>query len=767
MNAQTFQRILLAFADAPADMDLSRGKLLVQIRDDLIEAQLVLREGDLKVIDNGVEFSAAKWIVQRIARVPLLADRILAHVAPVPNFVNPDGSLLDQLDESPTDDEVSITDAEQRVLDILGRRPAGVASVLYLTSDAGEGKTTLISQLARKQATLYKQKTQDWLLVPVSLGGRTLMRFDDVIVGALVNRLRFPMWFYEAFIELVKLGVIVPALDGFEEMFVEGSAGDAISALGNLVNTLKSSGTVLISARKAYFEYKNLTAQTRLFDSLGGQSVSFARLALHRWDRAKFLEYAAKRGVRNGTAIYQEFAAKLPPGHPLLTRAVLVRRLLDVAEDAPDRQQLIQNIEVNPDDFFRQFVGSIISREAREKWIDKLGEVAQPLISENDHYELLAAVAFEMWSNSTESLPSDTLEVVAEMFSDTKRKDRVVTHQIVERLKQHALVVQSDGGRFSFDHQEFYHYFLGEAIGQYLVIDDVPTIKHAFRQGILPSLAVDVAARYAIRHGTAAVGLVNTINTICAGEPRASFIKDNLGGVVIRFVEYAGGEPVVVKHASVPPQALAGRRFSKVEFQDCYFQNTSLEHVSLIGCRFVRCEFEGLRLAEKMLITETEFHDCIFRSVMPHHLDTSVFAPTAVLRILQQTGFTLVFTAPQPVEEAHDTDEELRVVERMLRAFMRSSGVNENTLQKRLGAQAGSFFKDVLPRLEDAGVIVEVPFRGGGSQRRFKLGLTLERLNEVFEQCNGQFEEFLRQAAAAEHRATSDEDDLGDVDGDR
>ena len=101
------------------------------------------------------------------------------------------------------------------------------------------------------------------------------MRFDDVIIGALVNRLRFPMLYYEAFIELVKMGAVVPALDGFEEMFVEGSAGDAISALGNLVNTLQSSGTVLIAARKAYFEYRSLRGNTAL--RFSRQSISGIR----------------------------------------------------------------------------------------------------------------------------------------------------------------------------------------------------------------------------------------------------------------------------------------------------------------------------------------------------------------------------------------------------------------------------------------------------------------------------------------------------------
>jgi len=747
MDISAFQRILTAFADAPADIDVARGKVLVQIRDDLIEAQIVTRSGRLTIIENDDSLPAEEWIIKRIARLPLLADRILAHVPDEPTFVAPSGNLLDRLDDAPLDASTPMDDAATSLLSILGRRPAAVASLIYLTSDAGEGKTTLIQHLARKQAQLYKTKEEDWLLLPVSLAGRPFMRFDDVIVGALVNRLRFQMLYYDAFIELVRLGVLIPALDGFEEMFVEGSAGDAMSALGNLVATLKSSGTVLISARKAYFEYKSLQAKTRLLDTLGGQLVSFAKVALNRWDRSRFIEYARKRAISNGEEIYQDFADRLGDGHALLTRAVLVKRLLNVAQEVQERQKLIQDIQTNQDDFFRQFIGTIIAREVEEKWIDRSGEVAQPLISHDEHYDLLAAVALEMWSSGTESLPADTLDLVAEVFSDSKRKDKMVTYQIVERLKQHALLVQADNNRFGFDHEEFYHYFLGEAVGLLLNQEDLPAVKHALRQGVLPGLSVDVAARCAIRKGTTPVQLVETMSGICSAEPRASFLRDNSGGAIIRFVEFAGGQPVTVRHASVPPQSLTGRRFSDVRFEDCYFQATSLDDASLIRCHFRRCEFEEIELDENTIVNDVVLEDCVCRGIIPVHAETPVFAPEAVLHILRQAGFRLQFTVPPPPErEPVPADEKLVLVERMLRAFMRATGVNENTFHKRLGAQAAKFFREVLPMLEETGVVSEVPFQGGGSQRRFRLGVSYERLTELIEQCDGSFEEFLRLA---------------------
>ena len=743
MDIQTLRRVLTAFADSPADIDLSRGTILVQIRDDVIEAQVASRHGSLYVRELGEEMPAPQWVIQRIAKLPVLADRILSFVSNEPHFVTPGGTLLDQLDESPLDEEKTVNDAAKCTIEILGRRPGGTASVLYLTSDAGEGKTTLISQLARSQAQRYKDKQGDWLLVPVSLGGRTFMRFDDVIIGALVNRLRFPFLYYEAFIELVRLGVVVPAFDGFEEMFVEGSAGDAVSALGNLMNTLQSSGSVLIAARKAYFEYKNLHAQTRLFDSFGGQSVSFARLALQRWNKDQFLQYSAKRGVTNATAIYQDVADKLGVDHPLLTRAVLVKRLLDVAIESTDRNQLLSIIESNPNDYFRHFIGTIIGREAREKWIDKVGIPAQPLISEQEHYELLSMIALEMWTNGTEALRGDVLDCVAEMFSDSKKKDKEITRQVVERVKQHALLVEAEGNRFAFDHQEFFYFFLGEAAGRLLAEGNRAGLGHCFRQGVLPSLSIDAAAKYVRREKNNIPEIVAMVNDLCVGEPRASYIKDNLGGIIIRLMDYNNTSGVTVAHASFPPESLLGRHLENVSFQDCYFQRTSLAQAKFVAVRFVRCEFEALELRHGVQIDTTILDASSCGSVIPVNAETAVFEPRQVVHALSQAGFvfaqpTIAATAP-----ASPPDEKMVAVERMVRAFMRSTGVNENTLNRRLGSQASDFFSNVLPELESAGIVTEVKFTGSGNQRRFRLGSTLERLNHAIEGCGGNFNKFL------------------------
>ncbi len=295
MDFQTVRNILLHFADSPTDLLIKQGKVLVQVREELIEATLVEKEGNVYVDENGAMLSAEKWIVNRIAKLPVLADRIISHVPIEKHFVRVEGQFLDDISASPEETVIDVSSVEDAVLKTLNSRLAGVTKILYLTSEAGEGKTTIIEHISRKQAESFKKNETDWLLLPISLGGRPFIRFDDVVIGALTNKLRFPFLYYDSVIELAKIGVLVLALDGFEEMFIETSSGDAISALGALVQNIGPSARLVVAARRAYFEFKSLKTQSQLFDAISKEDVSFSRISINRWGKNQFIEYGKKR----------------------------------------------------------------------------------------------------------------------------------------------------------------------------------------------------------------------------------------------------------------------------------------------------------------------------------------------------------------------------------------------------------------------------------------------------------------------------------------
>lgn len=750
MDLETFQRVLESFADRPADIDIAKGTLVTVIRGQLIEATLSQRSDGLFIVENGQRWPANQWICTRIAQLPLLADRIIDLINDEPYFVSPKGTVLDGINESPDESPRPIDQIPDELVTSLDKKPAGVTTVVYLTSDAGEGKTTLINYTAKRQAQEYKKKHTDWLLLPVSLGGRTFMRFDDVIVGTLMNRLRFNVLFYDSFIELVRLGAIVPALDGFEEMFVEGSSGDAISALGNLMKALQSSGASVIAARKAYFQYKNLRAQTRLLDSMSGQSVSFSQIAICRWDKEQFLAYAAKRGIADAESIYVQVENQLELEHPLLTRAVLVERLLDIAEEGEDRLNLLDRIGGDPSDYFRQFIGSIIEREATGKWIDKSGEPAQPLLSVEEHYELLSELALEMWTNGVDRLPADIVTFVAEMFAESRHKNRVITQQLVERIKQHALIVNSDGGRYGFDHEEFYHFFLGEAIGKIIVAKDVGLLRRSMSQTVLPQLAQESAARFVNRADMPAEDLSRVVKDAFAGESRISLTKENLCSLYVYIIDLAKEGGIAIEDGAFPADALNGRTVKCVQFERCYFQKTSLSNSQLNDCTFIECDMDGLECDDTTIISNVVLRNCRILSFCPAADAMAEFVPERIALLMGQQGFAVDQAGREEVAAAAvavEPDEKVQIMGRVLRAFMRSTGINENTFRKRLGPQASIFLDDMVPELKELDILQEVPYRGSGEQKRYELRTSFDGLRSAIEACGGDFARFLEIAA--------------------
>ena len=93
--------------------------------------------------------------------------------------------------------------------------------------------------------------------------------------------------------------------------------------------------------------------------------MAFSRVSLKRWEKPQFLEYCDKRCIENGQTIHEQVALRLKnENHPLLTRAVLVKRLLDVAEEDGGIDELLVQLGNSPTDYFAVFLKAILEREA-------------------------------------------------------------------------------------------------------------------------------------------------------------------------------------------------------------------------------------------------------------------------------------------------------------------------------------------------------------------------------------------------------------------
>jgi hypothetical protein len=747
MDVRTLKNTLAAFVDRPGSFAVDRGDLLVQIGDEVITARISVYEGRVVVSEGGVDDSAENWIARRIANLPLLADRII-ETCGMDLFVKPKGEFLDEIDRMPTEIPESVPNALEKVKGFLDRRPAGTCSVLYLTSDAGEGKTTLIKKLAYEQAVAFRRRDVDWLLVPVNLGGRPFLRFDDVVAAALLNNFHFRRVYYEGFVELVRLGYIVPALDGFEEIFVETDEGGAVSSLGTLIRNMRGEGSLLIAARRAYFEFKSLQSQAKLLDALPDTDVSFGRIRLERWGRQEFIEFCRGYGVGDPEELYEEVSARITTEHPLLTRAVFVKKLADIAKGS-GRNQFLLEVRPESEDFFSPFIDGILQREINEKWIDKHGEPPQPLISLSDHHELLGMIAEEMWLGKTGSLSSEMCASLAELFCESKHLNPAVTRQVRERLETHALLVSTDAlnSRLEFDHEHFREFFLGERIGYYLATEAAPDLRKMLRVDLVPNWALDTSVSTALRAGATAANLVRFVVNTAKSESPVSFVRENSGALCIRLLDRKEHGDYSIDGLTFPSNFLQGRNLTHVEFQNCYFHPSALDDSILSQVRFVKCEFERLDLPQDYKFAGVQMIDSSVLSLTLRMDDYSwdIYDPARICKHLESIGVSIlgIQCAEVEIPEAAAIDPELEIVTKILHVFMRSTQVSENVLALRLGVRAPMFFSQVKDVLISAGLLQQVKHRGGGQMERYRLGIPWRSASEALAAANGSYHRFV------------------------
>lgn len=746
MDHKRLKEILIAFADDPDGVLFERNEILVQIQQETISAKLHQDGGVLYVEENGQLETASRWVATRIAQLDQLAHNIGQLVIAPQRFITSSARLLDQVSATGSDSPIHVADTLGTLRDILSRRPAGMCSVQYLTSDAGEGKTTLISQLAIDQATAFRQRRSTWLLVPIALGGNPFLRLENIIAAGLLNQLRIRRLFYEGFVELIRLGFIVLALDGFEEIFVE-TAGDAVSSLGNLIRDLKGEGTVLIAARTAYFDFRRLDQQASLYDSLPDYEVAFSKLSLDRWGETEFLALCNAYELDDGIGIYARLRRVLPEDHPLLTRAVFVRRIIELARD--NNLDFLDRA-ANINDLFRPFIDSILDREIRYKWIDSSSGVSMALLSNEEHHELLGLLAEEMLLSKRTVLPISACQDYADIFCDVRHKPPMLARQVRERITSHALLsIDATKTQVAFDHDHFREFFLGEMIGAYLLSGSGPDLRKILRVGPIAPFALDTGVSVCVASEVDAASLIKVMHDVALTEGPASFVRENCSALITRALNrFESYEGAVIRELVFPPNSL-DRRLSGVTFESCFFQSTALS-AEMQRVDFDDCEFEWLEIGKVAHFTDVRISRCKIRAISLFDEDGSsreFFEPRAIKSILASYG--LEVESPDEFiddEEVAREDVEMKYVRKVLAMFLRSTVIADAILLIKFGRTFSEFESRVLPELLNSGLLVEVTNRGGGSQRRFRLGKPVSQISGLLSAAQGSFSSFLKVA---------------------
>lgn len=734
MTTKEFITTLKTFIDPGISIDREGNRMVFSVNGQTNDITISVQDEETFVTTNdGIKLSGRTWILKNLVHLDLLATRIRDIVKKQESYVPPSIQLdLHEQSIGHCDDPV------RTIEEYVEKRSFLDTNILYIVSDAGQGKTTLLSEVASNQAKRYIEKKADWLLVPISLGGRTFLRFDDVTVGVLQNTFRFPYLYYDSFLQLIKMGVIVPAYDGFEEMFVENSSDDAFSAVKNLVSSLDSEGAIIIAARKAYFDFEDKKLGEQIIDNINDYSILTDKLTIEKWDKQHFIDYAKKRGKKNGAELYDHISKIISPNHPILTRPIFVKKLFDICNSNENEMDFISKVQTTSSNVIKTFISTIIERENYEKWLDKTGSdnIGRPLLTIVQHYDLLSEIAQFMWDNRKDSLNTETMEFLARYYSDKAQLANEASVQVSKRLLSHALIIKNDG-YYSFEHDSFRFFFLGYKIFNLMM--DVSTekstvaeLKSVLCRGLLPIEAIHaILENFKEVDNKSSSTIITKMLLLYHSYSSLPYIQENISNIVIRL---SSGLNFKNKFSDMTfsTNALRGRLLSNITFNHCSFMTTSFEGLTLEKCCFENSTFEQIKFPEasSFMNNDSFFQNCKVRSL--NYKNKYYWDPKEIDNLL--SFFKLVDgNKLLPIYDDMESDVRLTYLQKIGNYLLRSTNLSESWLQLKFGTNFPDFSNLVLPELLQIGLMQQIQNHGNGIQKRYKLTIPLNDYSSVLE----------------------------------
>jgi hypothetical protein len=582
LNTDLIAKDLASFAD-PSSEIVIQGRRITWVQRRQPQAAKLLLSADSDAPD--VEFEGTRYSYpgffasEKMGDLRGLAESMGPYIQQLPSFVGP--AYIDSPARTP--------ESAQTVgaLALCQSMTATSSSenrtrIVFLRGRAGDGKSSLLVQLAHQQASAYLEGRATWLYFYIDAQGQALSRVDQAI-AKIKDDLR-ASFTYHAVATLTRLGLLVPIIDGFDELLGIGGYDDAFSSLSTFVNRLGGRGCVFASARATFFEVSGLRS-AHLAASLTGD-VEVATADLEPWTDSQVAQLLDRSGYAAGqdpvAAVVKLRGQLSENADEVLSSPFLVTQLLALLRS----DGRLQGSGV---------VGALVlGFLARE--VDKLKDRdGSPILTLEQHVSLCERLAEEMWMLEVRELETDTVLLLAELMCDEFGLQRAAADAFVQRIRSHALLSTAPSQeRVQFRHEYYYGFFLGRALLTAALAGAsvlAPLLSRAVLSTVVATeLARAVPAEDAVKHASAFVSIASA---------RFSRVSEYIGTQNVGSLLAA----LLREH----PRALpAGSAVSGARFDGVSLRRTVVERLRFTECDFQRVDFRGARWRA------VEFLDCTF-----------------------------------------------------------------------------------------------------------------------------------------------------------
>jgi len=469
--------------------------------------------------------------------------------------------------------------------------------LIFVTGDAGAGKTRTLQELVAVQATAYLSGETPSVYLYINAQGRALARFNEALATELQD-LRAPFT-YHVVSTLVRIGAVVPIIDGFDELIGVSGYDDAFNSLAAFIEDLSGEGKLIASARSSYYEEEFIERSHRTV-SESNNSWRQTAVRVLQWgadERQKFAEsYADERRLTPDQR--NSLTARLDSTFQGRNEA-LGRKPLFVARTA---ELLVGGFDVSDDqDLLDELVRGYLEREQHEKLLDKNGK---PLLTASQLKKLIASLAEEMWNQETREFDRRSVRDVAEYALLDEDITESTQQILVERMPTLAFLTASEGeGSVAFEHETFFSYFLAWTFAGIFERTTMETRMLLSRSALPSEVAERVANSKRLNINNSFdfnLALTKLSDAGKTAVSRASLVQENAGLLAFAILLSDGnGDPIRARR--IERLIFAGLNFSKAIFQDCEFRDVQFKRCDFSATRFESCTGENLLFQEPII----------------------------------------------------------------------------------------------------------------------------------------------------------------------
>lgn len=343
--------------------------------------------------------------------------------------------------------------------------------LLLLDGPAGVGKTYQIRELVAAQAKAFDKNKASPPVLHVSSKGRRLSNLTDVLASStqdLAASFRAPHVPI-----LVRRGLLVVAIDGFDELVDADGYEDSWSALRSFVKSVGSGGCMLLAARDTFVEEQELLVKIGMDEN----KIDLSVVNVMPPSSAEAIEWLSQAPSWKAADINSDTTADILFDGSYALRPFFLREL----QDAKGWKEII---DTGPRSFL---VNRLIHREA-VLIAQQVGGVSADEVKPRLQ-GLLREVALEMGAREVDWIEINHLGFMTEYAFDGLLEESSI-RKLAHKSGSFALLeATGEAGKRSFSHSEIRSYFLGSAILNSLADGVLPSV---LRRAILSAETMEV-----------------------------------------------------------------------------------------------------------------------------------------------------------------------------------------------------------------------------------------------------------------------------------